>query len=74
MPNPQLNCLVFEKMTEEWLDFIVSCRKGISHSYDIVEGPIADDEIYNYVQDYEDGKISLTAFGNLPNLNIQRIR
>lgn len=61
-------------MTEEWLDFIVSCRKGISHSYDIVEGPIADDEIYNYVQDYEDGKISLTAFGNLPNLNIQRIR
>lgn len=74
VPNPQLNCLVFEKMTEEWLDFIVSCRKGISHSYDIVEGPIADDEIYNYVQDYEDGKISLTAFGNLPNLNIQRIR
>lgn len=65
VPNPQLNCLVFEKMTEEWLDFIISCRKGIPHSYDIVEGPMADDEIYNYVQDYEDGKISRAAFWEL---------
>ena len=30
-----LNYLVFEMMTEEWLDFIVSCRRGISHTYDI---------------------------------------
>lgn len=65
IPNPKLNCLIFEKMTEEWLDFIISCRKGIPHSYDIVEGPMADDEIYNYVQDYEDGKISREAFWEL---------
>lgn len=36
IPNPQLNCLIFEKITEEWLGFIISCRKGIPHSYDIV--------------------------------------
>jgi hypothetical protein len=29
-------------MTEEWLDFIVQCRAGIPHSYDIVIGAMAD--------------------------------
>lgn len=63
--NPDLNCLVFEKMTEEWLDFIVACRQGISHQYDIVEGPMADDTIYNYIQNFIDGKISRAAFWEL---------
>ncbi len=40
-PNPELKYLVFETMTEEWLDFIVACRQGIPHQYDIVEGPMA---------------------------------
>ena len=39
-PDPGLNYLVFEEMTKEWLDFIVSCRRGISHTYDIVEARI----------------------------------
>ena len=63
--NPDHNCLVFEKMTEEWLDFIVACRQGISHQYDIVEGPMADDTIYNYIQNFIDGKISREAFWEL---------
>lgn len=37
-PNEKLNYLLFEEMTEEWLDFIVACRQGKSHKYDIVEG------------------------------------
>ena len=37
VPNHSLTYLVFEKMTEEWLDFVISCRSGISHTYDIVE-------------------------------------
>lgn len=57
--------MIFEKIIEEWLGFIISCRKGIPHSYDIVKGPMADDEIYNYIQDYEDGKISRVAFWEL---------
>ena len=52
-------------MSEEWLDFIVSCRLGNSHNYDIVEGPMADDTIFNYVQNYVDGKISREAFWGL---------
>lgn len=64
-PNPELKYLVFETMTEEWLDFIVACRQGISHQYDIVEGPMADDTIYNYIQNYMDGKISRAAFWEL---------
>ena len=61
----RLNYKVFDEMTEEWLDFIVACRSGKSHKYDIVEGPMADDTIYNYVQNYMDGKISRAAFWEL---------
>ena len=49
-------------MTEEWLDFIVQCRLGKSHDYDIVEGPMANDTIFNYLQNFVDGKISREAF------------
>lgn len=60
-----LKIKIFSEMTEEWLDFIVMCRAGGSHDYDIVEGPMADDTIYNYIQDYIDGKISRNAFWEL---------
>lgn len=63
--NPNLKILRFEKMTEEWLDFIVACRCGIPHTYDIVEGPMADDTIFNYVQGFVDGKITRAAFWEL---------
>ena len=52
-------------MNEEWLDFIVACRLGKGHDYDIVEGPMADDTIFNYVQNFADGKISREAFWQL---------
>lgn len=39
-------------MTDEWLDFIADCRIGIVHNYDIVEGPMADDTIWNFVNDF----------------------
>lgn len=49
-------------MTEEWLDFIVACRSGQPHDYDIVIGAMADDQIYNYVSDYIDGTITREQF------------
>ena len=52
----------FETMTEEWLDFIVACRHGETHYYDLVDGPMANDTIFNYVQDFIDGTISREAF------------
>ena len=64
-PDSTLKILSFPKMTEEWLDFIAHCRSGKSHDYDVVEGPMANDTIYNYVQDFIDGNISRTAFWEL---------
>lgn len=63
--NANLKTLRFEKMTDEWLDFIVACRNGKAHDYDIVEGPMADDTIFNYVQSFIDGQITREAFWNL---------
>lgn len=64
-PNEKLKTLIFPEMTEEWLDFIASCRLGEPHDYDIVEGPMANDTIFNCVQDFVDGKISRAAFWEL---------
>ena len=61
-PDDSLKILKFEKMTEDWLDFIIACRSGTPHEWDIVEGPMADDTIYNYIQEFQDGKISREAF------------
>lgn len=63
--NKKLNCLIFKEMTDEWLDFVVSSRRGMTHTYDIVEGPMADDTIWNYVDDFAHGLISGTAFWEL---------
>lgn len=68
VPDKSLNCKVFDGITEEWLEFIVACRNGKSHKYDIVEGPMSDDTIYNYVQNYLDRKISRVAFWELAKL------
>ena len=62
MPNETLKTKRFPEMSEEWLDFIASCRVGHPHEYDIVEGPMANDTIFNYVQNFVDGKISREAF------------
>lgn len=63
--NKNLNCLIFKEMSDEWLDFVVSSRQGIRHEYDIVEGPMADDTIWNYVDDFARGLISRTVFWEL---------
>ena len=57
-----LRILHFTEMTEEWLDFIVNCRNGISHDYDIVIGAMANDQIYNYISDYVNGVITREQF------------
>lgn len=64
-PDTALRILSFENMTEEWLDFLVNCRRGLEHNYDIVEGPMGDDQIWDYVNDFASGKISRAAFWEL---------
>ena len=60
--DKSLKLLSFPQMTEEWLDFVVNCRRGIKHDYDIVEGPMADDQIWDYVEDFIEGSITREAF------------
>lgn len=55
----------FAQMTDEWLDFVADCRRGIKHNYDIVEGPMADDTVWNYVEDFISGNITRAAFWEL---------
>lgn len=52
----------FKEMTDEWLDFIIACRSGKQHDYDLVIGAMADDQIYNFISDYMDGVITREQF------------
>ena len=63
--DSDLKLLKFDRMSDEWLDFVVACRNGKSHGYDIVEGPMADDMVQGYLQNYLDEKISRNAFWGL---------
>lgn len=65
IPMGSLSVRSFDSMTEEWLSFVVACRQGVEHSYDIVEGPMADDTIWDYIEDYVKGSISKEAFWEL---------
>lgn len=64
-PNDGLSILKFDHMTDKWLDFIAECRNGKVHSYDIVEGPMADDTVWNYVNDFLTGRINRKQFWTL---------
>ena len=61
-PDERLRIKRFPEMSDEWLDFVAACRHGESHDYDIVEGPMADDEVWDYVEDFISGRISREAF------------
>lgn len=60
--NTRLKILEFREMTEEWLDFIIDCRHGKPHGYDIVIGAMANDQIYNFIADYIDGILTREQF------------
>jgi hypothetical protein len=61
-----LQTLRFEVYNEAWLDFIILNRNNLSnnsvHSFDIVEGPVADDAVSIRIKDYMSGKVSKTDF------------
>lgn len=50
--------LEFNAYTEDWLDFILACRRGIDESgYDLVSGGVANDKVFNTIELYFDGLI-----------------
>jgi len=60
--SPDLDVLYFPEMSEECLDFIVSCRGGKEHSHDIVIGAMANDQIFNYIDDFISGILTREQF------------
>ena len=59
---------VFASYDMEWLDYVVSCRKGkdYSQSFDAVAGGVANDNVIDTVEDYEKGIITAEqALGQL---------
>lgn len=52
----QLIVVHFDAADEKWLDFICDNRSGKpTGDYDIVIGPVADDNVYRVVVEYENG-------------------
>ena len=50
----------FDEPSLDWLNFVVSCRNGkeTTHKYDIVTGPVANDNVYETIRLFEIGVYS----------------
>ena len=62
----ELKTLRFDGYTEEWLDFVVKNRlnktETQAHDYDVIEGPVADDDIATRVYAYIKREVSKKDF------------
>ncbi len=71
-----LKVLTFDAYSEDWLDFILNCRRSQDVTdYDLVIGGVANDRVFNTIELYFDGLIDKTeAINRLryekPNLQI----
>lgn len=57
IPCSSLKTKIFTSYDEEWLNFVCSCRKGecLYKQYDIIEGGIANDKVFQTVDLYMAG-------------------
>lgn len=54
----ELKTLIFDAYSEDWLDYILNCRRGQdSTDYDLVVGGVANDKVFNTVELFFDGLI-----------------
>ena len=55
--NESLNILEFSGATEEWLKFVFQNRTGemLVHDYDVIKGPVANDNLYAVLDFYSKG-------------------
>ena len=59
---------IFDSYNLEWLEYVVDCRKGGTKQtmFDIVEGGVANDNVIDTVEDYENNVITAEqALGQL---------
>lgn len=60
--NPEYRTRHFNGATAEWLDFVVSNRRGeAGHDFDLVMGPVANDKLYATIVLYENGVLDTRA-------------
>jgi len=57
----ELKILKFDSYSEDWLDFVLNCRRGKDMTdYDLVVGGVANDKVFNTVELFFDGLIDKT--------------
>lgn len=62
LQNNELNIMEYNGATKEWLDFVVANRRFAPlHNFDIVLGPVANDNLYATISLYENGELSAEA-------------
>ncbi|MDR1974134.1 MAG: DUF3990 domain-containing protein [Bacteroidales bacterium] len=60
--NSNYHILRFSGATREWLDFVVNNRRGKAVlKYDLVMGPVANDQLYATIRLYEQGVVTADA-------------
>lgn len=64
----EYNIKIFKSYDIEWLEYVVDCRRGglLQQQFDIVEGGVANDNVIDTVEDYENDIITAEqALGQL---------
>lgn len=58
----EFSVLRFDGATKEWLEFVVNNRRGKGkNSYDLIMGPVANDQLYATIRLYEQGVVTADA-------------
>lgn len=57
LPSPELKIKCFPEMNKDWLEFVKICRSkgGVPHDYDIIQGPVANDNTMRTIALYVSG-------------------
>lgn len=62
LQRKDLRIMEYHGATEEWLNFVVANRRTAPlHEFDIVLGPVANDNLYATISMYENGQLSVEA-------------
>lgn len=62
-PSSEMRTKTFDSYNDEWLDFIIACRRGenVYQQYDIVVGGVANDKVIRTIDLYVAGMITREA-------------
>ena len=69
----KFSTLIFDAPNAAWLDFVVERRKGIavSKKYDIIMGPVANDDVFGTIILYEAGQLDKESA--IKNFKVKRL-